>query len=96
MRIAAFIAFLVVAAFLLVVPASLRPFGEPQMWEMDRYFLEHAQEELAANNVCTAIVFDYRGYDTLGEATVLFTAVVGVAAILRRLKEKERSEAPYV
>jgi multisubunit Na+/H+ antiporter MnhB subunit len=48
-----------------------------------------AQEELAANNVCTAIVFDYRGYDTLGEATVLFTAVVGVAAILRKLKEGE-------
>ncbi|MGQ9477195.1 MAG: hydrogen gas-evolving membrane-bound hydrogenase subunit E [Candidatus Bipolaricaulia bacterium] len=89
MRIVAFVAFLVVAAFLLIVPASMRPFGEPRLWEMDHYFLEHAQEELAANNVCTAIVFDYRGYDTLGEATVLFTAVVAVAALLRRLKEGE-------
>lgn len=96
MKIAGFVAFLVLAAFLLVVPASLRPFGEPEMWEMDRYFLEHAQEELAANNVCTAIVFDYRGYDTLGEATVLFAAVIAVAAILRRLKENERSEAHHV
>jgi len=29
-------------------------------------------------------VFDYRGFDTLGEATVLFTAVAGVLAVLRR------------
>jgi multisubunit Na+/H+ antiporter MnhB subunit len=89
MRIVAFVAFLVIAAFLLVVPAAMRPFGQPRLWEMDKYFLDHAQEELAANNVCTAIVFDYRGYDTLGEATVLFTAVVAVAAILRKLKEGE-------
>jgi multisubunit Na+/H+ antiporter MnhB subunit len=32
-------------------------------------------------------VFDYRGFDTLGEATVLFTAVAGVVMIFRRLKE---------
>jgi len=29
-------------------------------------------------------VFDYRGFDTLGEATVLFTAVAGVVLVLRR------------
>lgn len=96
MKIAGFVAFLMIAAFLLIVPAGMRPFGEPQLWEMDSYFLEHAQEELAANNVCTAVVFDYRGYDTLGEATVLFTAVIAVAVLLRKLKEHERSEAHHV
>jgi multisubunit Na+/H+ antiporter MnhB subunit len=86
MRIFAFVALLVVAAFLLVIPAALHPFGAPQMMEMDRYFLERSQEESAANNVVTAILFDYRGFDTLGEATVLFTAVIGVAVVLRKVR----------
>ena len=37
-----------------------------------------AVKETGANNVVTSVVFDYRGYDTLGEATVLFTAIAGV------------------
>lgn len=77
---------LVVAGFLFGAAVWLRPFGEPVRSEMDRYFIEHAQAEAAANNVVTSIVFDYRGYDTLGEATVLFTAVVGVALVLRRVR----------
>lgn len=36
-----------------------------------------------ALNAVTAIVFDFRGYDTLGESFVLVTAVTGVAVILR-------------
>ncbi len=37
-----------------------------------------AVNETGANNAVTSVVFDYRGYDTLGEATVLFTAIAGV------------------
>jgi len=54
---------------------------------MDDYFIENAQNETGANNVVTSVVFDYRGYDTLGEATVLFTAVTGVGLALRRRKK---------
>ncbi len=79
-------AFLVVAGCLLLGGSRMRPFGAPRFDLMDRYFNTWSQEEVAANNVVTAIVFDYRGYDTLGEATVLFTAVIGVALILRRLR----------
>lgn len=79
-------AFLIVAGGLLLGAAGMRPFGAPRFDLMDRYFNAFSQYETATNNVVTAIVFDYRGYDTLGEATVLFTAVVGVALILRRLK----------
>ena len=35
----------------------------------------------------TAVVFDYRGFDTLGEATVLFAAATGVIVLFRRLKK---------
>jgi len=64
--------------------AGLISFGEPPDPAMDEYFLARAQEETGANNVVTSIVFDYRGFDTLGEACVLFTAVLGVSAALRK------------
>ena len=77
-------AFIGFTIFLVAAAISLRPFGEPPHTEMDSYFIQHAQEEASANNVVTSIVFDYRGFDTLGEATVLFTAVAGVLMALRR------------
>ncbi len=41
-------------------------------------------EKTGAINSVTAIVFDFRGYDTLGESFVLFTAVSGASVILRK------------
>lgn len=75
------VALIVVFSFLLVAAAQLHPFGEPSSQEIDKYYLEETQPELGANNVVTAVVFDYRGFDTLGEATVLFAAVAGVFMI---------------
>jgi multicomponent Na+:H+ antiporter subunit B len=43
-------------------------------------------QQTGAVNSVTAIVFDFRGYDTLGESFVLFTAVTGAAVILRKQK----------
>lgn len=49
------------------------------------------QEDLAkthaVNNV-TAIVFDFRGYDTLGESFVLLIAITGATVILRRRRDR--------
>ena len=83
------VAFLFVGAFLLLAATSMRPFGEPSIADMDDYFIANTQVEVAANNAVTAVVFDYRGFDTLGEATVLFAAVVGVLALFRKLREDE-------
>jgi multisubunit Na+/H+ antiporter MnhB subunit len=41
--------------------------------------------------VVASVVFDYRGFDTLGEATILFTAVTGVLLLLRASKRREES-----
>lgn len=48
--------------------------------------LEEAPARTGASNIVTSVVWDYRGYDTLGEATVLFTAVCSVAMLFRVLK----------
>ena len=45
----------------------------------------------AVNDV-TSIVFDFRGYDTMGEAFILITAVAGSAVILYDKKKKEETE----
>ena len=53
------------------------------------------QENLAkthANNDVTSIVFDFRGYDTMGEAFILITAVTGSAVILFKNAGKEKKK----
>jgi multisubunit Na+/H+ antiporter MnhB subunit len=67
----------------------MRDFGAPTHTEMDDYFIANSQIETGANNVVTSIVFDYRGYDTLGEATVLFAAVSGVLVSMRVALDKK-------
>lgn len=79
------IAFIVLFSFLVISAINMRPFGNPTFSEMDDYFIKNAQSEAGANNVVTSIVFDYRGFDTLGEATVLFTTIVGIVALFRRI-----------
>jgi len=52
----------------------------------------NAVNERHATNVVTAVVFDYRGIDTMGEESILFAATVGVALLLRRTRgEAERA-----
>ncbi|MDD1675473.1 MAG: hypothetical protein LUQ17_02160 [Methanomicrobiales archaeon] len=82
----AVIAVLILTAFLVIIGVDLT-FGAPAHSDMDDYFIENGQEQIATNNIVTTIVFDYRGFDTLGESTVLFTAVIGVAMMFRRLGE---------
>ena len=46
-------------------------------------------KETGAINSVTAIVFDFRGYDTLGEAIVLFTAIAAVLRPEKKAKEEK-------
>jgi multisubunit Na+/H+ antiporter MnhB subunit len=84
------IVLLVVVAFLVLGVMLIHPFGYPPS-DMDDYIIENAQEQTGSNNVVTSVVFDYRGFDTLGEATILFTAVTGVLLLLRTVKRKEKN-----
>ena len=79
--------FTIVAVLFVFTALMIHPFGMPDESNMDDYIIDHTQEETGANNGVTGVVFDYRGFDTLGEATVLFTAVAGVIMIFRRVKK---------
>ncbi len=51
-------------------------------------YLNGTKEDTGASNAVTAIVVEYRGFDTLGEVTVLFTAATGVALLLETYRRK--------
>ena len=67
--------------------ASLDLFGEHSL-RMSQTYVEEGAERTGAANLVTGVLWDFRGYDTLGEATILFTAALGVLTVLR-LKGKK-------
>ncbi|ABN07122.1 Membrane bound hydrogenase subunit mbhE [Methanocorpusculum labreanum Z] len=79
------IVLIVLVTIIFLLPAFGLTFGDPAATMTDQYYIDNSQTETGANNVVAAVVFDFRGFDTLGEATVLFIAVLGVAMIFRRL-----------
>ena len=60
----------------------LSPFGN-HVTRMSSAYIQNAANQTGSVNLVTGVVFDFRGYDTLGEATILFTAVIGILTILR-------------
>ncbi|MHC5035303.1 MAG: hydrogen gas-evolving membrane-bound hydrogenase subunit E [Planctomycetota bacterium] len=48
-----------------------------------------ATAQTGATNLVTAVLLDFRAYDTLGEATVIFAAILGCYALLRTQGRKE-------
>ena len=73
--------------FFILSVGMLDPFGSGSL-RMAGHYINGAVEKTGSVNLVTGVVFDFRGYDTLGEATVLVTAVLGVITILR-LKGKK-------
>lgn len=55
-------------------------------------YLAESINETTVPNVVTSILADYRGYDTLGETTVIFTAGIGVMLLLRGSRRRGRSD----
>lgn len=53
-------------------------------------YIADSIKETGVPNVVTAVLADYRGYDTLGETTVIFTAGIGVMLLLRRVRKGPR------
>ncbi len=69
-------------------------FGDPatpMQQHISPYYLANALRETKVPNVVTAVLASYRGFDTLGETTVIFTAGIGVLMLLSR---RRRSEGP--
>jgi len=63
--------------------------NSPASMRVSPRYLEKTLEETATPNAVTSVLADYRGYDTLGETTVIFTAGVSCILILRKRRRKK-------
>jgi multisubunit Na+/H+ antiporter MnhB subunit len=71
---------------------ALPDFGTPVFAEApdaaSREYVADGMEQTGAANIVASVILDFRAYDTLGEATVLFTSILGATVILRKRSKK--------
>lgn len=76
---------ILILSLLIVISLALQdlpPYGN-HPYPLGEYFLRNTLNDTGATAVVNAILWDYRGYDTLGETTVLFTAILVILTLLR-------------
>lgn len=81
----------VTGAALIYGTLDLPAVGDPQApahQHVAPRYIEHGYKETGVPNLVTAVLASYRGYDTLGEVVVIFTAGVGVLGLLGRRRKK--------
>ncbi len=74
---------------------DLAPFGDPKspsQTHVAPVYLSEGQEKTTVPNIVTAVLASYRGFDTLGEVAVVFTAGIGVMLILGNWRRRRRDE----
>ncbi|MDA3922537.1 MAG: DUF4040 domain-containing protein [Salinisphaera sp.] len=83
---------LVTGAALFYATLDMPPFGAAdtpvQQSPLRERYLVAEQKEIDVPNTVTAVLGSYRGYDTLGETTVILTAGVGVLLLLGRSRRR--------
>jgi multicomponent Na+:H+ antiporter subunit B len=90
---------LVTGGLLIYGTSDLPDFGDPNA-PINRHvapeYIEEGPHETGVPNVVTAVLASYRGYDTLGETTVIFTAGLCVLLLLsgRRRREDKDEGGP--
>lgn len=84
---------LVTGGILIYGTLDMPPYGNPDnpihLHVAPRY-LEESEHEIGVPNVVTSVLASYRGFDTFGETTVVFTAAVGVMILLSAMRRKDR------
>lgn len=85
------LAFVLVAVAVILLWGFLAaPSADAPLPPVAQYYLDHSVSDTGAVNVVAAINFDFRAYDTIGEASILLTAVTGVSALLRSYHQRRR------
>ena len=98
-RVLPLVAVILTGAVLVYGTLDLAAYGDPDAPSQKHVaplYLEEAPGKTGIPNVVTAVLASYRGYDTLGEVTVIFTAGTGVLLLLgnwRRITRKEGDDA---
>ncbi len=86
------IACLITGAALIYGTLDMPNFGSadaPVQTHVGPDYLGNSPKEIGVPNVVTAILASYRGYDTLGETAVVFTAGIGVLLLISGLRRRD-------
>ena len=88
---------IVTGAALVYGTMDMPSFGDPnapQQAHVAPYYIEKSMSDTGVPNMVTAVLASYRGFDTLGEVVVIFTAGVAVLLLLgnRRAKSAEKKQ----
>lgn len=84
---------LVTGGILIYGTVDMPPYGNPENpihQHVAPRYLEDSAHEIGIPNVVTSVLASYRGYDTLGETTVVFTAAVGVMILLSAMRRRDQ------
>jgi multicomponent Na+:H+ antiporter subunit B len=94
-RIWPLLAVVVTGAFLVYGTLDMHPYGDAQApihQHVAPRYIEASGDEIGVPNIVTSVLASYRGYDTLGETCVIFTAGVAVLMLIGqalRFRQKE-------
>ena len=94
-RILPFVIVLLTGAALFVGTLDMPAYGDPQApihLYLESDYVSGTQAEFGIPNIVTAVLASYRGYDTLGETAVIFTAAVGILALLVKGSSQKKGE----
>ncbi|MDH5599665.1 MAG: DUF4040 domain-containing protein [Gammaproteobacteria bacterium] len=83
---------LLTGGMLIYGTTDIPAFGDanaPAQKHVAPYYLERSLPETGVPNVVTAVLASYRGFDTLGEVTVIFTAGIAVLLLIGGRREKK-------
>lgn len=84
----------ITGAMLVFGTSDIPRFGDPQApvhQHVAPRYIEDSPSEIGIPNMVTSVLASYRGYDTLGETTVIFTAGVAVMALLGMRRTRRRN-----
>lgn len=95
MRVLGSIIMVIVTIIFCVNTATLPDIGDPQSppnSHVTPLYIEQGVEDTGSPNLVTAVLADYRGFDTLGETTVMFVAGVTAVMLLKTTKLKRKKD----
>jgi multicomponent Na+:H+ antiporter subunit B len=99
MKFFGFIAVVVVGALLLVATGDFPDWGNPHSpaseSQVSGFYIEQTVNETKVPNMVTAVLADFRGYDTMFETVVIFIAGIGIIAVLRTVGDVAGNASDY-
>lgn len=81
-----------IGVLMLYAGAGLPAFGDPHSPASEHvsdHYIEHAYHDAHTPNIVTVMIADYRSFDTLGEAVVVFAAGMACFLLLRGNRREE-------